>query len=284
MPRGDVENLHGLTQQSFTGSALFERTFDEGMALVEETARYLDGKGREESRDLPRKAAMLYAGESMRVTTRLMQAASWLLVQRAVHDGDMEADAARAATAIGWAPRKSAWARRRRRRDLLPERCSDLLVRSDNLYRRIARLDDVLFGDGASGAAPARAAQLDRLEQAFGAIERASFEVETKKAARRTAFFVFDVKPDQHFTKPGELLVEAGQPAAAVHQLLLAAGPGRVGGGVDVERDLLARLAIGGAGLIGRAVVQLNVDEMIGGMDALFHGNGLFRLPEAAGL
>ena len=43
-----------------------------------------------ESRDLPRKTAMLYAGESMRVTTRLMQAASWLLVQRAVHDGDME--------------------------------------------------------------------------------------------------------------------------------------------------------------------------------------------------
>ena len=77
--------------QNFTGSALFERTFDEGMSLVEETANYLDGKGREESRDLPRKIAMLYAGESMRVTTRLMQAASWLLVQRAVHDGDMEA-------------------------------------------------------------------------------------------------------------------------------------------------------------------------------------------------
>ena len=92
--RGNVENLNGLTQQSFSGSALFERTFDEGMALVEETARYLDGKGREESRGLPRKTAMLYAGESMRVTTRLMQAASWLLVQRAVHEGEMEADAA----------------------------------------------------------------------------------------------------------------------------------------------------------------------------------------------
>ena len=35
---------------------------------------------------------MLYAGESMRVTTRLMQAASWLLVQRAVRDGDMARD------------------------------------------------------------------------------------------------------------------------------------------------------------------------------------------------
>src|ERR1700734_892803 len=87
----EADDLHELTLQSFTASALFERTFDEGMSLVEETARYLDAKGRLESRDLPRKAALLYAGESMRVTTRLMQAASWLLVQRAVHDGDMEA-------------------------------------------------------------------------------------------------------------------------------------------------------------------------------------------------
>src|ERR1700710_3036628 len=77
---------------SFIDTAMFDRTFDEGMALVEETARYLDGRGREEARALPRKAAMLYAGESMRVTTRLMQAASWLLVQRAVRDGDMEKD------------------------------------------------------------------------------------------------------------------------------------------------------------------------------------------------
>src|SRR5579863_2571865 len=92
LPQTDDENLRDLTLQTFTGSALFERTFDEGMSLVEETAKYLDGKGRQESRDLPRKLALLYAGESMRVTTRLMQAASWLLVQRAVHEGDMAAD------------------------------------------------------------------------------------------------------------------------------------------------------------------------------------------------
>src|SRR6185312_11955783 len=90
----DTDASGALTQQSFITSVLFERTFDEGMALVEETARYLDGRGREEARALPRKASMLYAGESMRVTTRLMQAASWLLVQRAVRDGDMEADLA----------------------------------------------------------------------------------------------------------------------------------------------------------------------------------------------
>ena len=84
---------------------MFDRTFDEGMALVEETARYLDGKGREEARVLPRKAAMLYAGESMRVTTRLMQAASWLLVQRAVRDGDMERDDAHERTLPPGQPR-----------------------------------------------------------------------------------------------------------------------------------------------------------------------------------
>src|SRR6202012_4965213 len=91
----DDELLREGSVHDFTGSALFDRTFEEGMSLVEETAKYLDGRGRLEARDLPRKAALLYAGESMRVTTRLMQAASWLLVQRAVHEGDMEPEIAR---------------------------------------------------------------------------------------------------------------------------------------------------------------------------------------------
>jgi regulator of CtrA degradation len=73
----------------FAGSALFERTFQEGMALVEQTAAYLDGEGRRESKRLGRSTALAYAGESMRLTTRLMQIASWLLVQRAVREGDM---------------------------------------------------------------------------------------------------------------------------------------------------------------------------------------------------
>ena len=145
-----------LTLQTFTGSALFERTFDEGMALVEETARYLDGRGREESRDLPRKAAMLYAGESMRVTTRLMQAASWLLVQRAVHEGDMDARGCVSANAIAWARRKSASAPAPTEREACPRTLQDLLARSDNLYRRIARLDDVLFGERAMAPAACR--------------------------------------------------------------------------------------------------------------------------------
>jgi regulator of CtrA degradation len=153
--------------QAFTDSVMFDRTFDEGMALVEETARYLDGKGREEARVLPRKAAMLYAGESMRVTTRLMQAASWLLVQRAVRDGDMaRAEALNERYRLG--SREICLGSCAEDISPLPEELKDLLGRSDNLYRRIARLDDALFGEGAAPSPGARG-QMDMLAQAFGA-------------------------------------------------------------------------------------------------------------------
>ncbi len=166
MQRGDVEHLHGLTQQSFTGSALFRRTFDEGMALVEETARYLDGPGRDQARDLSRKGAILYAGESMRVTTRMMQAASWLLVQRAVHDGDMEPSAASSGRYRLGSKEICLGSASENIEDILPASLCDLLIRSESLYRRIARLDEILFGQ-VQAAAPGARAHLTRLEQAF---------------------------------------------------------------------------------------------------------------------
>src|SRR5471030_3262840 len=64
------------------------------MSLVEETATYLDGPGRTESKKLVLAAELAYATESMRLTTRLMQLASWLLLQRAVNEGDLSADQA----------------------------------------------------------------------------------------------------------------------------------------------------------------------------------------------
>src|SRR5207245_11415116 len=47
-----------------------------------------------------------------------------------------------------------------------------------------------------------------------------------------------------------ELLLEAGDAAAAIHQLLGAAGPGRVRFGVDIEVQLVAGLTPGGTGLV----------------------------------
>jgi regulator of CtrA degradation len=164
-PASGGQMRHNETE-NFTDSAMFDRTFDEGMSLVEETARYLDGKGREEARGLPRKAAMLYAGESMRITTRLMQAASWLLVQRAVRDGDMARDEAmHERYRLG--SREVCLSHSSEDVSPLPLELQELLVRSDRLYRRIARLDDILFGETGFAVTGARAQQ-DALAQAFG--------------------------------------------------------------------------------------------------------------------
>src|SRR5476651_727212 len=115
----------------FASSALFERTFQEGMDLVEETAAYLDGAGRQDSKLLSRSAALAYASESMRLTTRLMQVASWLLVQRAVREGDMAAEAA-----LDQSYRLSAEAAPGRppANEALPHPLSALLDRSERLF------------------------------------------------------------------------------------------------------------------------------------------------------
>src|ERR1700691_3197241 len=75
--------------ERLANSQVFATLFRDGMALVEETASYLDGSGRLESKKLERSASLVYATESMRLTTRLMQLASWLLLHRAVKEGEM---------------------------------------------------------------------------------------------------------------------------------------------------------------------------------------------------
>jgi regulator of CtrA degradation len=164
----EVDSLEALSPTHFRSSALFERTFDEGMSLVEECARYLDGRGRDESRSLPRKTALLYAGESMRVTTRLMQAASWLLIQRAVQEGDMTPeDAASDRYRLG--ARETCLGRREEGVNELPKKLVDLLERSDSLYRRIARLDDILFRKPETSAGVK--SHMAKLQAAFGRLD-----------------------------------------------------------------------------------------------------------------
>lgn len=150
----------------FARSELFDRTFQEGMDLVEETAGYLDGAGRQESKLLSRNAALAYAAESMRLTTRLMQVASWLLVQRAVREGDMPPESAReeryrlGAEDVCRGPTT----------EELPEGLLSLLERSERLYERVRHLDRRMYIDDAE---PTRLnpvlSQFGRLQAAFGA-------------------------------------------------------------------------------------------------------------------
>ncbi|MCF8470134.1 MAG: DUF1465 family protein [Parvibaculum sp.] len=156
-----------VTLPEFMASGLFQRTYNEGMSLVEETSAYLDGPGREAARGLPRQASLAYAGESMRLTTRLMQVASWLLVRKAVHEGEITSEEANAEK-YRLATREIARQPRFDGADALPQRLLELIERSERLYQRVERLD-IRLREPAFMAGPNRplAAQLQRVEAFF---------------------------------------------------------------------------------------------------------------------
>jgi len=124
----------------FIASGGFEALYREGMTLIEEVAAYLDGAGRSESRDLPREAAFVYATESMRLTTRLMQLASWLLLQKAVHEGEITAENGRTEKdKVQFSGTRSVrggpgW-------DDLPEGLKNYIGKGDRLFERVAQFD-----------------------------------------------------------------------------------------------------------------------------------------------
>jgi regulator of CtrA degradation len=159
---------------SFVHSEAFRALFEEGMELVEETAAYLDGPGREESRPLPRPITVAYASESMRLTTRLMQIASWLLVQRAVAEGEMTADQGQAEKSRVRLASQDATATIAEF-EALPARLRELVGLAARLHARILHLEQIIAEvdepPRTPGINPVRT-QRELLERAFGAGSR----------------------------------------------------------------------------------------------------------------
>lgn len=154
--------------QDFAGSEMFARLFKDGMALVEDTAAYLDGPGRAESKALPRKVALAYAGESMRLTTRLMQVASWLLVQRAIKEGEMIPEEA-SSDKYRLSAQEICQGRSMDAAELLPQRLLELLDVSEKIYDRVDRFDNSMFRNPVGRTEVTLVSrQLSRLEKAFG--------------------------------------------------------------------------------------------------------------------
>jgi len=150
---GGISGGVEATAKLFGGSEVFRRTYREGMGLVEEAAAYLDGPGREQAKDLPRMAALAYAAESMRVTTRLMQVAAWLLVQKAVHEGEMTPDEA-AQEKYRLSGQPVARAKPLQGADMLPADLLALMEKSVRIYDRIERLDRQLHEEPVASDAP----------------------------------------------------------------------------------------------------------------------------------
>ena len=148
----------------------FDLLYREGMSLIEDVAAYLDGDGRNESRGLPREASLVYATESMRLTTRLMQLASWLLLQRAVNEGELTPENARSEKEK---VRFSATPSDRGGPGYaeLPDRLREFIAKGDRLFERVQQFDRLERGgipersiDVQGGVAD----QLARLKAAFG--------------------------------------------------------------------------------------------------------------------
>jgi len=140
--------------EKLASSSSFSLLFREGMALVEETAAYLDGPGRQDAKKLERAAALTYATESMRLTTRLMQLASWLLLHRAVNEGEMSlAQASREKKKVKLASGEPVDEQILK---IMPTRLRDLIERSRKLQEKVRRLDATIHAPmpEASGTNP----------------------------------------------------------------------------------------------------------------------------------
>jgi regulator of CtrA degradation len=157
--------------QRLANSQQFADLFRDGMGLVEATASYLDGPGRQESKKLARTAGLAYATESMRLTTRLMQLASWLLLHRAVKEGEMSlAQANKEKAKVKLSTNETS---DEQNIELLPEQLRNLIERSQALQLAIRRLDATMHAT----ADPARVRSGNPVERQLGLL-KAAFEQE----------------------------------------------------------------------------------------------------------
>jgi regulator of CtrA degradation len=155
-------------RRKFNEKDAFLALFREGMALVEDAANYLDGPGRRESKCLQPYVSLSYATESMRLTTRLTQLATWLLARRAVLNGEhLPPMGANDPLLLPPITRVSG----SRSFDQLPQRLRELIEATFQLHQKIAQFDAVDRGE-IEPPAPVKsnpvAAQLAQINAAFG--------------------------------------------------------------------------------------------------------------------
>jgi len=133
--------MTGSTGGGLAATTFFTRTYDEAQALLFATRDYVED-ARAFSWSNPT-LALLHSAETLRVTTRLTHIMAWLLVQRAVHAGELTSEEARA-DAMRLDGREVCLEAGAETSAALPERLRGLLERSRRLYQRIARLDQMV--------------------------------------------------------------------------------------------------------------------------------------------
>jgi|TARA_R100000501_G_scaffold16352_3_gene29757 regulator of CtrA degradation len=137
--------------------------YTEAMVLADEARSYFDQNGKADREALGPVERVQFSCESLRVTTRLMHAVSWLLTRKAVEAGELSAEEAlHPERRLGSAGESAATA------DVLaqlPEEARTIILASRDLYSRVQRLDAQLVVEDAP-LSPARQL-LGRLESSL---------------------------------------------------------------------------------------------------------------------
>ena len=118
----------------------FDSTFEEALALTREARDYLSYQEKADLSELSPVGRMAASCESMRMTARMTQVVAWLLVQKAVHAGDLTREEA-TQPKYRLAGQEICDNVEPLAVEPLPDRLAALLARSHQMYRRIARLD-----------------------------------------------------------------------------------------------------------------------------------------------
>lgn len=123
----------------------FRKTYDEALDLMVEARNYMAYVERRERARAGAHAGLRMSCEAMRVTSRLTQVMAWLMMQRAVHEGEVnEAEALAEANRLSGAD--VCLDETFSGDQTLPGSLRSLLDRSFRLYQRIARLEEQMVG------------------------------------------------------------------------------------------------------------------------------------------
>ncbi|GGF44542.1 AraC family transcriptional regulator [Azorhizobium oxalatiphilum] len=81
-----------MTASAHPGTGPFAALYSDGLDLAARLSAYLSGPGKAHAESLPLEARLAYHDEARELTTLLLQLAAWLLMERAVAEGEMTVD------------------------------------------------------------------------------------------------------------------------------------------------------------------------------------------------
>lgn len=123
-----------MNDSTILTARLINALYTEAMLLTDEARSYFEGVGRDARDGLEPLQRVGFACEALTLTTRLMHVVSWLLAHRALTSEDVSSQSA--PISLGSAP-----AINNVTVQSLPDEARHLIVSSEELYNRIARMD-----------------------------------------------------------------------------------------------------------------------------------------------